>query len=74
MTIEARLNLQRGVPEGKIHKGRNYTNESPLDSYIIQKQKMRNKLVEYAELEDYLNSMISESLEEVLEDLLKDFW
>lgn len=73
MTIEARFNLQRGVPENKIHTGTNYTNESLLDSYIIQTQEIVNRAKEESSLEGYLKSIIEERLEEVLDDLLKDF-
>ena len=73
MTIEARFNLQRGIPENKLYSGTNYTNESLLDSYLIQTQAILNRGKEETALEDYLKSKIEESLEEVLEDLLKDF-
>jgi len=73
MTIEARLNLQKGKPEDKTASYMNYNIECPLDAYLIQKQAIKNQLIEDAALEGYLNSMIEESLEEVLEDLLKDF-
>ena len=73
MTIEARINMQRGIPEDKTAAHTNYNIDIPLDAYLIQKQEIKNKLIEDAALEGCLSGMIEESLEEVLEDLLKDF-
>lgn len=46
MNLAARRNLQKGIPENKVHEWTNYSIESPLDAYIIQKQEMKNRFNE----------------------------
>ena len=73
MTIEARINLQRGTPEDKTAAHTNYCVDVPLDNYLIQKQEIKQRLIDNAAFEDYLNNMLEISIDEVLEDLTKDF-
>ena len=84
MNLEARINLQKGIPENKMNEWTNYNIESPLDAYIVQKQQIRNKYYEQrreeqqqAALEEYVSKMLDdkleESLEKILGDLLKSF-
>ena len=46
MNLAARRNLQKGIQENKVHEWTNYSIESPLDAYIIQKQEMKNRFSE----------------------------
>ena len=80
MTLEARINLQHGVPEDRTNEWTNYTIESPLDAMIVQKTKMRNQLREQQQetaFQEYINNLVEEKLQDCLEksldDLLKDF-
>ena len=84
MTIEARINLQNGVPENKAQEWTNYTVESLLDAFIVQKQKIKEtynqkKREEQQQkaLEKYVSKMVNEKLQECLEQslnsILKDF-
>lgn len=77
MTLEARLNLQKGISENKAYSWTTYNSESLLDSYIIQRQAIKNKLTEEEALENYINDMIEKNLEEcldkALEHIFKDF-
>ena len=80
MTLEARINLQHGVPENRAHEWTNYTIESPLDAIIVQKTQNRNQLREQQQeiaFQEYINQMVEEKLqdclEKSLEDILKSF-
>ena len=66
MTLQARFNLQTGIPENKLYEHTNYTNESPLDAYILQTQAIKNNL------DDYLLYSIEEKLDECIEKALDD--
>jgi hypothetical protein len=68
MTLQARFNLQTGIPENKINEHTNYTNESPLDAYILQTHEIKKSL------EDYLMYSIEEKLDECLEKALNDIF
>ena len=47
MTIEARYNLQRGIPEDKRYSATDYTSDGSLiDQYILAKVQMRNRIAE----------------------------
>lgn len=41
MTIEARYNLQKGIPEDKGTEATTYSNENILDAYIIERTKIK---------------------------------
>ena len=84
MTIAARINLQHGVPENKTQEGTNYTIESPLDAYIVQKQNIKERYnqrkreeQQQKALEEYISKLVNEKLQECLEEslnsILKDF-
>lgn len=47
MTVEARLNLQKGVPEDKRFPATNYTSDgSFLDDYLIATTKARREIMD----------------------------
>ena len=67
MTIEARLNYQKGKPEDKNIEAYNYTIESDLDRFIVSRKEAKNKILENAEIE----SAIAEQIESIIEGLFK---
>lgn len=88
MTIEARFNLQRGVPEDKRFPATDYTSDgSFLDNYILEKARIHRKLnarlaeqrkkQEEAhaqkEFEKEVEKQAEEFVEKTLTDLFKDF-
>ena len=84
MNLAARVNLQKGVAENKSYEWTNYSVESPLDAYLVQKHAMKQRYNEQRReaqqqeaLEKYISAMVEEKLEDCLEkalgDVLKDF-
>ena len=80
MTDEARLNLQRGVPENPLYPATTYTIENNLDKWIWNRAKIHNQ-AKYREqekadqeaLEDYIEQQIGDILEKKLDSLLEGF-
>ena len=80
MTDEARLNLQRGVPENPLYPATTYTIESNLDKWIwhrariINQSKLRDQeKADQEALEDYIEQQIGDILEKKLDELLEGF-
>lgn len=80
MTIEARWNLQRGVPEDKRYPAKNYTPESPLDYWLLSREKMRRELLGKRETNIMAQAAAKDAAKELeklidkeLDKLLKDF-
>lgn len=67
MTVAARYNLQRGVPENKMYEHTNYTSDgSVLDNWILAQMKAREMAKRYYEKKE----MQAQS-KEVAEELVK---
>ena len=84
MNLAARMNLQRGIPENKMNDWTNYSAESPLDAYLVQRQQVKESYKQQRRgeqqqkaLEEYINKLIEEKLGDclgkTLDDVLKDF-
>ena len=80
MTDEARLNLQRGVPENPFYPATTYNIESDLDRWVWQHVKIMNQVKEQDRkreqekaLEDYIEQEIGAILEKKLDELLEGF-
>ena len=88
MTIEARYNLQMGVPEDKRFPATDYTSDgSFLDNYLLEKarvhrwlneeQRKRQQAAEEkaaaAKMEKDSEKQVEKAIEKALDDLLKDF-
>ena len=80
MTDEARLNLQRGVPENPFYPATTYNIESDLDRWIWQHVKIMDKVKEQDRkkeqekaLADYIEQEVGAILEKKLDELLAGF-
>lgn len=80
MTDEARLNLQRGVPENPFYPATTYNIESDLDRWVWQHTKIMNQVKEqYRQKEeekalaDYIEQEVGAVLEKKLDELLEGF-
>ena len=77
MTIEARWNLQHGIPENKTYSHTTYNIESPLDAYILAKVQLRNgqgdRLIMDPAAYDTILDQAAKDIEKKIDDLLKDF-
>lgn len=51
MTEQARYNLLKGIEENKINKHTTYNIENELDAYILQRQKIKDKVFNRQEKE-----------------------
>lgn len=67
MTIEARYNLQKGVPENKIYDGTNYTsNGSAVDNYILGRERIK-KMINAREDETKARKLLEKQVKEQVE-------
>lgn len=80
MTDEARVNLQKGVPENPFYPATTYNIESDLDRWVWQHVKIMNQVKEQERkreqekaLEDYIEQEIGAILEKKLNELLEGF-
>ena len=80
MTDEARVNLQKGVPENPFYPATTYNIESDLDRWVWQHVKIMNQVKEQERkreqekaLEDYIEQEIGAILEKKLDELLEGF-
>lgn len=78
MTLQARWNLQRGVPENKIHSATDYTSDGSLiDQYILAKVQVRNKMQERIILDPAAyNALVDQAAADIgkrVEDLFKEW-
>ncbi len=88
MTIEARRNLQMGVPEDRRFPATDYTSDgSFLDNYLLEKARIHKWLNEEqqkrqqaaeekaaaAKMEKEIEKQVEKAIEKALDDLLKDF-
>lgn len=81
MTVAARYNLQRGVPENKMYEHTNYTSDgSALDNWLLAKMRMREMVKQYYEKKE-MQAQSKEVAEELvkmidkeLDKLLKNLW
>ena len=73
MTLAARYNLQRGVPENKGFEHTTYTPESEIDRYILAKVDSRRMILDINNYDDYVRSAgedIAEAAEKEIDKLL----
>lgn len=77
MNIQARWNLQHGIPENKSNECTNYTIESPLDSYIYYRMRYKNDFESRKEneqqekaVQEYIKEILDSELEKCLKSLL----
>ena len=75
MTIYARYNLQRGVPEDKRFSGTDYTSDGSLiDSYILAKVQMRksggNRIILDANAYD---ALVNQAATDIVKEIQKLF-
>ena len=78
MTIQARLNLQRGVPENKLFPATDYTSDGSLiDQYILARVQKRDnagdRIILDAAAYDALVNQAAKDIEKELDKLLKDW-
>ena len=78
MTIQARLNLQRGIPENKLFPATDYTSDGSLiDQYILARVQKRdnagNRIILDAAAYDALVNQAAKDIEKELDKLLKDW-
>lgn len=78
MTIEARYNLQRGIPENRLFPATDYTSDGSLiDQYILAKVQMRNNGQERIILDpaayDALVNQAANDIEKEVEKLFKNW-
>ena len=69
MTVEARYNLQRGIPEDKSKAGTAYTVDEPLDRYLLERQKILDSQKQQR-LEEKIESLVVAFLEKEVEKVL----
>ena len=80
MTDEARINLQKGVPENPFYSATTYNIESDLDKWVWQRVKISNWINERRQeaadqkaLEEYIEQQLGDLLEKKLDELLEGF-
>lgn len=73
MTIEARYNLQRGIPENRVHKRSDYHVENALDAYIVQRAAIKNNLLEDSSFIEAVEAELEECIAAAVEEILKNF-
>lgn len=78
MTIQARLNLQRGVPENKLFPATDYTSDGSLiDQYILARVQKRDNAEDRIILDsaayDALVNQAARDIEKEVEKLFKDW-
>ena len=78
MTIQARLNLQRGVPENKLFPATDYTSDGSLiDQYILARVQKRDnagdRIILDAAAYDALVNQAARDIEKELDKLFKDW-
>lgn len=78
MTIQARLNLQRGVPENKLFPATDYTSDGSLiDQYILARVQKRDnagdRIILDAAAYDALVNQAAKDIEKELDKLFKDW-
>ena len=78
MTIQARLNLQRGIPENKLFPATDYTSDGSLiDQYILARVQKRdnagNRIILDAAAYDALVNQAAKDIEKELDKLFKDW-
>ena len=78
MTIQARLNLQRGVPENKLFPATDYTSDGSLiDQYILARVQKRDNAGDRIILDvaayDALVNQAAKDIEKELDKLFKDW-
>ncbi len=78
MTIQARFNLQRGIPENKLFPATDYTSDGSLiDQYILAKVQMRNNSQERIILDpaayDALVDQAAHDIEKKVDELFKNW-
>ena len=78
MTIQARLNLQRGVPENKLFPATDYTSDGSLiDQYILARVQKRDNAGDRIILDsaayDALVNQAAKDIEKEVEKLFKDW-
>ena len=79
MTVQARYNLQRGVPENKMYEHTNYTSDgSALDNWLLSKMKTKEMVKKYYEqreeeaLSKEIEKELSKIIDKELDKLLKN--
>ena len=73
MTIAARYNLQRGIPENKQYEHTTYSPESAVDRYIMAKVDSRRMILDIKNYDDYVRSAgedIAKAAENEIDKLL----
>ena len=78
MTLQARLNLQRGVPENKLFPATDYTSDGSLiDQYILARVQKRDnagdRIILDAAAYDALINQAARDIEKELDKLFKDW-
>ena len=76
MTDEARMNLQKGVPENPFYPATTYNIESNLDKFVWQKQRNMDSVKREKEqktLNEYMEKQIEDILEKKMDELLDGF-
>ena len=79
MTVQARYNLQRGVPENKMYEHTNYTSDgSALDNYLLSTMKTKEMIRKYYEQREVealgkeIGKELSKIIDKELDNLLKN--
>ena len=72
MTIEARINYQKGKTENKNIEAYNYTIESDLDRFIVNREEAKRRILnqnQEAELESFIETTIEKTIDDLLSSL-----
>ena len=76
MTKQALWNLQHGVPENKFNSATNYTADSMLDKWVLQRVQMRDSIkliIDEKNQEEYENRVAERIAKKIDNELEKIF-
>lgn len=75
MTVEARYNLQKGVPEDTRFEATTYTSDgSALDNWLLARMKLRKQYEKYMEQKqlEAFDKKLEKHIEKTIDGLLKE--
>ena len=72
MTLEARLNFQRGVIENKLYQGTNYTAENAIDVYVLSRKRIGHREEQQQKaLEQFVTKAVENELIDCINKMFK---